>query len=597
MDYTLISNEVKALSNIPDELKARLQWVAWRVEDRDGKPAKIPVNHKTGINAKANDPSTWGTFDQAASFYEVHRGTGIAGIGFEFSSDDPYTGVDLDNCRDPETDELRYCARMLIGYVGSYSEVSPIKSGVHIIARGNWPEGGHRKAMPCGMVVEGYDRQRYFTMTGLHLEGTPATPEDRQKEIEALHSRLFPRSASPEGRTTQDEGGPDPAILDEEILSLAAHHDKFEPLWRGEWQGKGFPSQSEADLSLCSILAQHTQNPAQIDRLFRKSGLMRPKWDGRRGEKTYGQMTIGKALGSGHEADSSTKTTADQESTTSARKEERPHDPGASIASSAVPRFPTEVMAGAAGRFARSYAQYLETPEAFLCINYLSLLGHLISDKITLESEIRPQPRLYAVNLGESADTRKTTSINTVIKLVRDTVDPAEHNMIMGVGSAEGLAKALKTQKRAILILDELKALIQKMRIDTSVLLPCINTLFEVNHFHNITSNSRIIIDDAQLCLLGASTLDTYRNMFSAQFLDIGFVNRVFIVIGESQRKFAIPQPMPGDEKEFLRQDLRHILNFVQKIAANGRFSMPLHPDARQIFESWYLNLEQSVFC
>jgi hypothetical protein len=33
-----------------------------------------------------------------------------------------------------------------------------------------------------------------------------------------------------------------------------------------------------------------------MDRMFRKSGLMRPKWDEYRGKMTYGELTIGKAL-------------------------------------------------------------------------------------------------------------------------------------------------------------------------------------------------------------------------------------------------------------------------------------------------------------
>jgi putative DNA primase/helicase len=59
---------------------------------------------------------------------------------------------------------------------------------------------------------------------------------------------------------------------------------------------RDYPSPSEADLALCDILAFYTQNSAQIDRIFRRSGLLREKWDESRGESTYGGMTIQKAL-------------------------------------------------------------------------------------------------------------------------------------------------------------------------------------------------------------------------------------------------------------------------------------------------------------
>jgi RecA-family ATPase len=56
---------------------------------------------------------------------------------------------------------------------------------------------------------------------------------------------------------------------------------------------------SGGDLALCNILAFWTQNdPKAIDRLFRKSKLMRPKWDKVHSSngRTYGEMTIEKAI-------------------------------------------------------------------------------------------------------------------------------------------------------------------------------------------------------------------------------------------------------------------------------------------------------------
>ena len=53
--------------------------------------------------------------------------------------------------------------------------------------------------------------------------------------------------------------------------------------------------------ALCGLLAFWTHgDAARIDRFFRTSALMRPKWDERHAADgtTYGQMTIGKAVGS-----------------------------------------------------------------------------------------------------------------------------------------------------------------------------------------------------------------------------------------------------------------------------------------------------------
>jgi len=263
---------------------------------------------------------------------------------------------------------------------------------------------------------------------------------------------------------------------------------------------------------------------------------------------------------------------------------------------SGAPTWPREAIGGAAGRFAALYSAYLETPHQFLAMGYLTFWGHLLFGKIALASELKPPPLLYTVFLGESGNTRKTTSIAKVDDFFRATVDPADLNVVYGVGSAEGLAKCFKINSRVLLAIDELKTIVNKMKIDTSVLLPCINTLFEITRFHSKTKQHEIKLDKAELCMLAASTLETYRNMFNPTFMDIGFVNRLFIVIGETERKFAIPQIIPDIEKDQLKDDLRSILKLVDDLSANGCFYMPLTPEALDIFEKWYFKQPDSVF-
>lgn len=148
--------------NIPAELKARPQWVVWRMETRDGKPTKIPYNPaKLNMKARANEPGTWGSFEQAVRVFK--RGS-FDGVGYEFSADDSYTGIDMDKCRDPETGEIEAWARAIIDRLRSYTEISPSKSGVHIIVKGKLPPGRKKKGQ-----LEMYSDGRYFTMTGVLL--------------------------------------------------------------------------------------------------------------------------------------------------------------------------------------------------------------------------------------------------------------------------------------------------------------------------------------------------------------------------------------------------------------------------------------------
>jgi primase-polymerase (primpol)-like protein len=57
------------LEKIPSELKAHPHWVCWSFEEREGKSTKIPKNPRTGGNAMANDPRTWGEFQAAELIY------------------------------------------------------------------------------------------------------------------------------------------------------------------------------------------------------------------------------------------------------------------------------------------------------------------------------------------------------------------------------------------------------------------------------------------------------------------------------------------------------------------------------------------------
>src|SRR5262249_43538925 len=87
-------------------------------------------------------------------------------------------------------------------------------------------------------------------------------------------------------------------LTDDEVLAKARNarnYDKFSRLWSGDtndYEG----DESCADLALCISLAFWTRDPRQVDRLFRRSGLYRPKWDERRGETNYGKRTIEQAL-------------------------------------------------------------------------------------------------------------------------------------------------------------------------------------------------------------------------------------------------------------------------------------------------------------
>jgi len=288
---------------LPPALVERPQWVCWRAEDRDGTPTKVPVDATTDGYASTTDASTWTTFATARE----HASATGCGVGFVFTDDDPLVGVDLDDCRDLETGQLDEPAKEIVTRLESFTEVSPSGTGVHVIVTGTLPAGRNRHG-----DVELYDTSRFFTVTGDHLSETPPTVEQRDEPLTAVHEEYV---AVEEPTTTSDEADHTDATIptaarvddhegndltDTELLEhakAAANGAKFTRLYRGSTAG--YPSQSEADMALCSLLAFWTGGDApQMDRLFRDSGLMREKWDEVHfaDGATYGERTIERAI-------------------------------------------------------------------------------------------------------------------------------------------------------------------------------------------------------------------------------------------------------------------------------------------------------------
>lgn len=128
--------------NIPPEIRSYLQWVAWKSQERDVKVTKIPVNPQDGRTAATNKPSTWRSFEEAI---EAIPKFGLDGIGFVFTPNDPYVGIDLDRCLDPGTGTLEEWAERYVRRFKSYVEISPSGRGLHILVKGSLPPGGAEK--------------------------------------------------------------------------------------------------------------------------------------------------------------------------------------------------------------------------------------------------------------------------------------------------------------------------------------------------------------------------------------------------------------------------------------------------------------------
>lgn len=273
---------------IPDTLKSRPRWVLWRLEVRDGETTKRPYQ-TSGERAKVNDPTTWTDFDTALAAYLVG---GYSGLGIVLTADDDLSGVDLDDCLDPETGELDPVAARIVAMLPTYCEVSPRGHGLRLFALGRLPQGGRRKGK-----VEIYESGRYLTVTGHRFNGHDSIAECTD-ELAAVHKMIFPPVDTKPGPARAAE----PSDLDDAALLDKARHsqngDAFDALWSGDTSAHN-GDHSAADLALLNTLAFWTgKDSNRMDQLFRQSGLMRDKWDESHTAdgQTYGQMSIDKAI-------------------------------------------------------------------------------------------------------------------------------------------------------------------------------------------------------------------------------------------------------------------------------------------------------------
>lgn len=205
-------------ANVPQSLRSLPQWIVWRLESRGDKPTKIPFQI-SGSHAKSDDPDTWASFCEVTDVARMY-----SGIGFVFSADDPYCGIDLDGCRDPETGNVSEWAREIILDMDTYAEVSPSKTGVKLWVVGKPPIKNGRKASVNGVEkvgdkepgIEVYFEKRYFAVTGWRLRG-PHEPQERQEKLNALCERFFKEKA----QATSDDWYSDAAVIERARKYLA----------------------------------------------------------------------------------------------------------------------------------------------------------------------------------------------------------------------------------------------------------------------------------------------------------------------------------------------------------------------------------------
>jgi len=159
-------------SNIPEELCDLSQWYLWRYKIEEGKKKKPPCDFggtlirewETGKYCKTlvDRIEEWKKNKQIAS-------SKIEGVGILFTEDDPYFGIDVDDCFE-EDGSLKGGFQWILDF-NTYTEISPSGDGLRIIGRvkdkSKYPIAFTGMEPTLGI----YTSKKFFTITGNVYEG------------------------------------------------------------------------------------------------------------------------------------------------------------------------------------------------------------------------------------------------------------------------------------------------------------------------------------------------------------------------------------------------------------------------------------------
>lgn len=287
---------------LPAGLK-QFPFCCWRYERRENsnKPAKVPYNPRTGARANTADPSTFVSFEAAERAYGAgaYNGIGVLIAG-------NLAAIDIDHCID-DNGQLSPIADDIVKRMESYTEISPSGRGLRILFR--VPPDFHfdsrryyinNQKLRVEIYVAGAT-VKYVTVTGRVLT-SDVSLEVRGPELGAVLEKYMLRPqpqvpalapAAPLAPTGVQLMVNDCRLIED--IRKSPSGERFMSLGCGDMLTCN-NDHSSADLGFCNIIAAHTDDPEQIDRIFRASKLMRPKWDEPRGDSTYGWITIHKAI-------------------------------------------------------------------------------------------------------------------------------------------------------------------------------------------------------------------------------------------------------------------------------------------------------------
>lgn len=279
---------------IPQVLKSQKRWATYTLEPRPGQPGKFNKAPRDASLRRMEwkNPENWLTYDEAITCY--HGREKCDGVGVFLGDYDGQVlwGFDMDGHVIDEF--VSPHAQEIIDALDSYTEYSPSGTGVHVLFYGDGtkPAGDRQRNDEAGLELYGADR--FLTITGERIQGKNYL---RSASPAVAYGFIDPNAKKPQTDPSVVSAATNTRHSDKSVENVINElHWLFPnaavPLWNGDISAAA-NDHSAADAKLVYYLTGICEGDEQlIDAAFRRSGLMRPKWDEMRGDRPYNQITI-----------------------------------------------------------------------------------------------------------------------------------------------------------------------------------------------------------------------------------------------------------------------------------------------------------------